>query len=38
MMTLGSDKLTACKLNTIEHREIKGTTRSTLITRNHTYG
>jgi hypothetical protein len=36
MINLGPDKLTACKLNTIELREIKGTTRSNLNTRNHT--
>jgi hypothetical protein len=35
-MNLGPVKLTACKLNTIEHREINGTTRSNLDTRNHT--
>jgi hypothetical protein len=35
MMNLGSDDLTACKLNTIHLREIKGTTRSNLITWNH---
>jgi hypothetical protein len=35
-MNLGLDKLTTCKLNTIELREIKETTRSNLITRNHT--
>jgi hypothetical protein len=35
-MNLGPDKLTDCKLNTIELREIKGTSRSNLITRNHT--
>jgi hypothetical protein len=35
-MNLGPDKLTACKLNTIELREIKGITRSNLITSNHT--
>jgi hypothetical protein len=36
MMNLGPDKLITCKLNTIEFREIKGTSRSNLITRNHT--
>jgi hypothetical protein len=36
MMSLAPDKFTACKLNTIELREIKGTTRSNLNTRNHT--
>jgi hypothetical protein len=36
MMSLSSDMLTACKLNTIELREIKVTTRSNLNTRNHT--
>jgi hypothetical protein len=35
-MNIGPDKLTTYKLNTIELREIKGTTRSNLITRNHT--
>jgi hypothetical protein len=35
-MNLGPDKLTTRKLNTIELREIKGTTRSNLNTRNHT--
>jgi hypothetical protein len=35
-MNLGPDKLTACKLNTIELRQVKGTTRSNLIIRNHT--
>jgi hypothetical protein len=35
MMGLDPDKLTACKLNTIELREFKGTTRSNLNTRNH---
>jgi hypothetical protein len=35
-MNLGPDKLTTCKLNTIELREIGRTTRSNLITRNHT--
>jgi hypothetical protein len=34
-MNLSLDKLTACKLNTIELREIKGITRSNLNTRNH---
>jgi hypothetical protein len=36
MMNLGPDKLMTCMLNTIELREIKGTTRSNLNTRNHT--
>jgi hypothetical protein len=36
MMNLGPDKLTACKLNTIELIEIGRTNRSNLITRNHT--
>jgi hypothetical protein len=36
MKNLDPDKLTAYKLNTIELREIKGTTRSNLNTRNHT--
>jgi hypothetical protein len=36
MMNLGPDKLRTCKLNIIELREIKGTTRSNVITRNHT--
>jgi hypothetical protein len=39
MMSLGHDKhdkVTACKLNTIELREFKRTTRSNLNTRNHT--
>jgi hypothetical protein len=36
MINLGLNKLTAAKLNTIELREIKGTTRSNLNTRNHT--
>jgi hypothetical protein len=35
MMNLGPDKLTTRKLNIIELREIKGTTRSNLNTRNH---
>jgi hypothetical protein len=35
-MNLGLDKLTACKLTTLELREIKGITRSDLNTRNHT--
>jgi hypothetical protein len=34
-MNIGSDKLTTCRLNTIELREIKGTIRSNIITRNH---
>jgi hypothetical protein len=33
-MNLGPDKLTTCKLNTIELREIKGTIRSNLNSRN----
>jgi hypothetical protein len=37
-MNLGPDKLTVHKLNTIELREIKGTTRSNPNTRNDTYG
>jgi hypothetical protein len=37
-MNLDLDKLTACKLNTIELRELRRTIRSNLITRNHTYG
>jgi hypothetical protein len=36
MMSLGPDNLTTCKLNTIELREIKGTTISNLNTGNHT--
>jgi hypothetical protein len=36
MMNLGPNKLTDCKLNTIELREIKGITRNNLNTRNHT--
>jgi hypothetical protein len=36
MMNLGLNKLTAHKLKMIELREIKGTTRSNLNTRNHT--
>jgi hypothetical protein len=35
MINLGFDKLMACKLNTMELRENKGTTRSKLNTRNH---
>jgi hypothetical protein len=35
-MNLGPDKLKACKLNTIELRQVKGTTRSNQIIRNHT--
>jgi hypothetical protein len=35
-MNLGSDKITTRKLNTIELRQIKGTIRSNLNTRNHT--
>jgi hypothetical protein len=37
-MNLGPDKLVSYKLNIIELREIKGTTKSNLITRNHTKG
>jgi hypothetical protein len=36
MMNLGPDKLTTCKLNTIELREIRRIIRSNLITSNHT--
>jgi hypothetical protein len=36
MINLGPDKLMPCKLNTIELIEIRRTTRSNLITRNHT--
>jgi hypothetical protein len=36
MMNLGFDKIMPCKLNTIELREIKGTVRNNLNTRNHT--
>jgi hypothetical protein len=35
-MNLGLDKLTTYKLTTLELREIKGTTRSNINTRNHT--
>jgi hypothetical protein len=35
-MNLGPDKLMTCKLNTIELREIRRSTRSNLIARNHT--
>jgi hypothetical protein len=35
-MNLHPNKLTTCKLNTTELREIKGTTRSNLNTKNHT--
>jgi hypothetical protein len=35
-MNLGSDKLTTCKLNTIELREIRRTTICNLIARFHT--
>jgi hypothetical protein len=35
-MNLGLDKLTTCKLNTIEPREIKETTRSNLNSRSQT--
>jgi hypothetical protein len=38
MMNLGPDKLMACKLNTIELREIKGTSRSNINSRNQTLG
>jgi phage tail tube protein FII len=37
-MSLGLDKLTTCKLNTIELREIRRTTRHNLIARNPTKG
>jgi hypothetical protein len=36
MMNLSPNKLTTCNLNTIELREIKGTTRSNLNTKNPT--
>jgi hypothetical protein len=36
MMNLGPNKLTACKLDTIELREIEGTTRSNLNSKNQT--
>jgi hypothetical protein len=36
MMNLSPDKLTSCKLNTIELREIKGATISNLSSRNQT--
>jgi hypothetical protein len=36
MMNLGPDKLTTYKQNTIELREINGTTRSNLNSRNQT--
>jgi hypothetical protein len=36
MMNLGPDKLTTCKLNTIEFREIRRTTRRNRMARNHT--
>jgi hypothetical protein len=35
-MNLDFNKLTTCKLNTIEPREIKGIPRSNLDTRNYT--
>jgi hypothetical protein len=35
-MNLDPDKLTACKLNTIELIEIRRAAKSNLITRNHT--
>jgi hypothetical protein len=35
-MNLGPVMLMSCKLNTKELREIKGTTRDNLNTRNHT--
>jgi hypothetical protein len=35
-MNLESDKLTTSKQDTIEHIEIRGTTRCNLFTRNHT--
>jgi hypothetical protein len=35
-MNLGPDKLMTCKLNTIEFKEIRRTTRHNLIARNHT--
>jgi hypothetical protein len=35
-MNLGPDKLTACKINIMELREIKGTTRSKINSRNQT--
>jgi hypothetical protein len=37
-MNLRPDKLMACKLNTIELREIMGITRSNPNTSNHTWG
>jgi hypothetical protein len=36
MMNLGPNKFTACKLNIIELREIKGTARSNINSRNQT--
>jgi hypothetical protein len=36
IMNLGPDKLTTSKQDTIEHIEIKGTTRCNPCTRNHT--
>jgi hypothetical protein len=35
-MNLDPDKLTSCKLNTIELKEIKGITRSNINSRNQT--
>jgi hypothetical protein len=35
-MSLGSDKLTISKQDTIEHIEIRRITRGNLFTRNHT--
>jgi hypothetical protein len=35
-LNLDPDKLMTCKLNIIELKEIKGTIRSNLNTRNHT--
>jgi hypothetical protein len=35
-MNLDLDKFTICKLNTMDLREIKGTTRSNLNSRNET--
>jgi hypothetical protein len=36
MMNLEPDKLTTSKQSTIEHIEIRGTTRGNIFTRNHT--
>jgi hypothetical protein len=36
MMNLGPNKFTVCKLNRIVLREIKGTTRSNINSRNQT--